>query len=217
MIKKIKNINELKNPESFIQVNTVKGFKYIDKAGEIVNTYHEDETKIPVFTMDLKGLVINTPKNNINQLKISADTIWAKFIELPSIDIASQNFLPETIRILSILDVEKVNRIGWRNFFILDVKDKNNLNDYFKKMFNSKKIKLSLIKGKVKIDDSLYLEIIIQPVVKNNSKKTLGILFDVDIYSSQIVNKNKIYDVLNKIQNYLNGNKFLDLLNSTID
>jgi len=29
----IQKLNKLKNPESFIQINTVKGFKYIDKAG----------------------------------------------------------------------------------------------------------------------------------------------------------------------------------------
>ena len=41
MSKTIQKLNTLKNPESFMQINTIKGFKYVDRAGEIVNAYHK--------------------------------------------------------------------------------------------------------------------------------------------------------------------------------
>ncbi len=41
MSKTIKKLNKLNNLESFIQIDTIKGFKYIDRAGEIVNTYYK--------------------------------------------------------------------------------------------------------------------------------------------------------------------------------
>ena len=42
MSKVIQKLNKLKNPESFFQINTIKGFKYVDRAGEIVNAYHKN-------------------------------------------------------------------------------------------------------------------------------------------------------------------------------
>ncbi|MDP2933714.1 MAG: hypothetical protein Q8N81_06325, partial [bacterium] len=67
MTKTIAKLNKLNNPESFIQINTIKGFKYVDKAGEIVNAYHK-KNAAPQFAMGLNGLVIEQPKDKIDQL-----------------------------------------------------------------------------------------------------------------------------------------------------
>jgi len=75
MSKTIQKLNKLKNPESFIQINTIKGFKYVDRAGEIVNAYHKNNSA-PQFQMGLNGLVIEQPKDKIDELKINAQVIW---------------------------------------------------------------------------------------------------------------------------------------------
>ena len=103
----IQKLNKLKNPESFIQINTVKGFKYIDKAGEIVNIYHRKET-VPVFSMNLNGLAIQTPKEKINELRITPQIIWMKFTEIDSLDMILNLFNTESESILDILVIRLV-------------------------------------------------------------------------------------------------------------
>ena len=57
MVKTITKINNLVNAESFLQVNFVKGYKYVDRAGEIVNYFHTSDKKAPNFVMNLQGLI----------------------------------------------------------------------------------------------------------------------------------------------------------------
>ncbi len=40
MSKRIKKLGKLIHDHSFFQINIIKGYKYIDRAGEIVNMYH---------------------------------------------------------------------------------------------------------------------------------------------------------------------------------
>ena len=95
MSKAIQKLNKLKNPESFIQVNTIKGFKYVDKAGEIVNAYHKNNSA-PQFQMGLNGLVVEQPKDKIDELRVTAQVIWAKFSEINSLDLISTLFAKES-------------------------------------------------------------------------------------------------------------------------
>ena len=81
MSKAIQKLNKLKNPESFLQINTIKGFKYVDRAGEIVNAYHKNNLP-PQFLMGQNGLVIGQPKDKIDELKVTAQIIWAKIFAL---------------------------------------------------------------------------------------------------------------------------------------
>ncbi len=84
MSNKIQKISKLKRSESFIQINTVKGFKYIDRAGEIVNLYHKKNVP-PPFNMGLNGLVIDQPKDKIAELKVTPQMIWMKFTDVRKI------------------------------------------------------------------------------------------------------------------------------------
>jgi hypothetical protein len=68
MSKTISKLNKLNNPESFIQINMIKGFKYIDNAGENVNAYHKNNPA-PQFNMGLNGLIINEQKDKAESLK----------------------------------------------------------------------------------------------------------------------------------------------------
>jgi len=71
MSDKIKKIGKLSYAESFLQLNTIKGYEYIDRAGRIVNEYHTPEDNPPEFIMSLEGLVIRNPKPKIIELKVS--------------------------------------------------------------------------------------------------------------------------------------------------
>jgi hypothetical protein len=74
MSQTVQKLNKLKNPESFIQVNTIKGYKYVDRAGEIVNFYYKNNSA-PKFIMGLNGLSIEEPKEKIDELKITPQLI----------------------------------------------------------------------------------------------------------------------------------------------
>lgn len=116
---KIKSITDLKLQNSFYQLNLIKGFKYIDKGGAIVNLYYEGN-KPPNFIMGLNGLDLKSPEEYIEVLKYSADRLWIKFDKIDTIDQAIQ-FISKPINITKdIQEVEIISRIGWRNIFLIE-------------------------------------------------------------------------------------------------
>jgi len=211
----IKKINKLNNTESFMQINTVRGFKYIDRAGEIINQYHTDGV-VPSLEMNLDGLVISEPKNKMHELKITSQMIWAKFNEIDSLDMIEDLFFKESKAILKILDVDQINRIGWRNHFVFEFKNKEDQDEYFKKLTNFENGTLSIAGFEVDTKKDFSMNLIIKSVVKNDKHKIPGVLFDVDIFKSSEIKKEDILEVLNEFKDYLRGDSaFLSVLNST--
>lgn len=217
MSKTIQKLTKLNNPESFIQINTIKGFKYVDKAGEIVNAYHKNNSA-PQFSMNLNGLVIQEPKDKIEQLKITAQVVWAKFAEPDSLDMISTLFSKEAETILNILGVEKISRIGWRNYFVYEFADQAKQDEYLKKFTVIKETKPSIIRLEVKTAKDFNTNLVIQPVVKNDEAKTPGILFDVDVFQTGEIEVSDVSATLKSFRQYLaDGNGFLSVINSTFE
>lgn len=217
MSKEISKLNKLNNPESFIQINTIKGFKYVDKAGEIINAYHKSNSA-PQFSMNLNGLIISGPKEKIDQLKITAQVIWAKFVEPDSLDMISTLFAKEAAGILKILEVEKVNRVGWRNYFVYEFQNQEKQDEYLKKFTVIEDTKPSVIRLEVKTGKDFNTNLVIQPVVKSDEAKTLGILFDVDVFQNGEIEIDKISNILKSFRQYLSDdNGFLSVINNTFE
>jgi hypothetical protein len=215
MSEKIQKLNKLKNPESFIQVNTIKGFKYIDKAGEIVNFYHKKNIA-PQFQMGLSGLVIDQPKDKVDELKVTARMIWARFSEIDSLDSISNFYSKDAETILNILEVDKISRIGWRNYFIYEFSNKEEQNKYLKKFSIIDNTKPSLIRFEVETGKDFNANLMIQPVIKNDDEKTPGVLFDVDIFQNGEINSTDISKLLKEFRQYLaNTDGFLSVINNT--
>jgi len=217
MSKTIQKLNKLKNPESFIQINTIKGFKYIDRAGEIVNAYHKNNSA-PQFQMGLNGLVIEQPKDKIEQLKVTAQVIWAKFSEIDSLDSISNLFAKESESILKILEVDKVSRIGWRNYFVYEFINKEKQEGYLKKFTVIQDTKPTIIRLEIKTGKDFGANLTLQPVIKNDRNKTPGILFDVDIFQNGEFEPEDISRLLKEFRQYLaNENGFLSVVNNTFE
>lgn len=211
----IQKLNKLKNPESFIQINTIKGFKYIDKAGEVVNKYHHKETA-PVFSMGLNGLVIQTPKEKISELKITPQIIWMKFTEIDSLDMVLNLFNTESKSILEILDIDTVSRVGWRNYFIHEFNNQESQEKYFKNLTKFKNGSLAIARFDIDTKKDFKANLMIQPVIKNDENKTPGVLFDIDIFQTGKITNADISKVLNNFKEYLkNSADFLTILNDT--
>ncbi len=217
MTKTIAKLNKLNNPESFIQVNTIKGFKYVDKAGEIVNAYHKKNIA-PQFAMGLNGLVIEQPKDKIEQLKITSQVIWEKFSEIDSLDMISNLFSTDAENILKILEVEKISRVGWRNYFVYEFSSKEKQDEYLKKFTVIDKTNPSLVRLEVKTGKDFSANLMIQPVIKNDTNKTHGVLFDIDIFQSGEFDSKSISKILKEFRQYLaDENGFLSVVNSTFE
>lgn len=217
MSKTIAKLNKLNHPESFIQINTIRGFKYIDRAGEIVNTYHKNNS-VPQFSMNPNGLVIQEPKSKIDQMKITSQVVWARFVEIDSLDMISNLFIKEAETILKILEVDKISRVGWRNYFVHEFQDKRKQDEYLKKFTVIKDAKPSVVRLEIQTGKDFSAGLVIQPVVKNDEVKTPGILFDVDVFQAGELNASEISATLKGFRQYFaDQNGFLNILNSTFE
>ena len=215
MSKTIAKLNKLNNPESFIQINTIKGFKYVDKAGEIVNAYHKKNIA-PQFAMGLNGLVIEQPKDKIDQLKVTAQVIWEKYSEIGSLDMILNLFSADAEKILKILEVEKISRVGWRNYFVYEFPSKEKQDEYLKKFTVIDNTNPSLVRLEIKTGKDFSANLMIQPVIKNDTDKTHGVLFDVDIFQNGEFEIQNISKSLKEFRQYLaDENGFLSVINNT--
>lgn len=207
----------LKNPESFIQVNTVKGFKYIDRAGEIVNLYHKKDAA-PQFSMNLNGLIIDEPVEKIDQLKVTSQVFWIKSSTVDSLDMLSTTFAQETKKVLDILAVEKLNRVGWRNYFVHEFKDKDEQEKYLKKFTVIDNTLPLILRLEIKTGKDFSANLVLQPVVKEEENKTYGVLFDIDVFKNGEIVKSDIGKLLKDFREYLaDEDGFLVVVNQTFN
>jgi len=217
MSQTIKKLNNLKNPESFIQINTIKGYKYVDRAGEIVNAYHK-KNSVPRFVMTLNGLAIEQPMDKVDELKITPRIVWAKFSEIDSLDMVANLFSKEVEKILGIIEVEKVNRVGWRNFFVYEFPSKEKQEEYLKKFSIIENTKTLFTRLEIETKKDFDANLVLQPVIKDDEQKTHGILCDVDVFQNKEVEPKEISGILKKFREYLaDKDGFLNLINKTFE
>jgi len=190
---KIKSITDLKLFNSFYQLNLIKGFKYIDKAGEIVNLYH-NEDKPPGFILGIPGLEIKNPEKYVEVLKYSSDKLWIKFGTIDTIDQVMQ-FIKKPINVTKdIQEVKTVSRIGWRNYFVLELNDMQEINNIEKSLEiipGTNTLLLKIAHSKNEIESTIEIEFLVNK--ENKNKKALQI--NADVY----IRKNiKIEDVVKR-------------------
>lgn len=215
MSKNIKKLNQFNHAESFLQVNTIHGFKYIDRAGEIINEYSDGLSINPLISVDLNGLTIKEPINKVEDLKVDSYSVWMKFKEKDSLDLISSIFTKEVNKILDILDVKEISRVGWRNSFVYELANEASIDSYMKKITFIDNTSPLAHAFETEEKNDLKVKMIIQPVIKNNDEKTPGVLFDVDIFQAGKLDTKNIEDCLKMFRKYLtNQEGFLKLVNN---
>lgn len=213
----ISKISKLNNPESYIQINLIKGFKYIDKAGEIVNTYFSDNVP-PKFSMNLEGLLISQPVSKVSDLKVTPSVIWMKFTTIDSLDMVKDTFILQSNKIIDILDVPKVSRVGWRNFFIYELDTEDKQSTFFQNISPLANANINLVQMNLKNENGIECNVIIQPVTKNDSSTTPGILFDIDVYKVDDFSIKDINSTLREFRIYLSSEEgFLSFVNKILE
>lgn len=207
---KIKSITNLKLFNSFYQLNLIKGFKYIDKAGEIVNLYH-DGNKPPDFSMGLPGLEIKNPEKYVEVLKYSSNRLWIKFNKVDTIDQIIQ-FIKKPIKITKdIQEVKSVSRIGWRNYFLLELKDMQEINNIEKRLEiipNTNTLLFRIAHSKNEIESIIEIELLVNK--ENKNKKALQI--NLDAFIQKNIEIDDVTKETKEIMKYFKQD-FIELIN----
>lgn len=210
----IQKISKLIHAESFLQVNLIKGFKYVDKAGEIVNEFHSDN-KEPRFAMILRELVIN--KSNREEIKISPKVFWSRYISPASLNQFSELFIKDAEKIFKILEVSQISRIGWRNHFVYEFTKEDGEKErdlIFSKFLKKEKLNLEIIEFSCRIE-SVNFYFRISKISKNDKNSTPALLFDVDCFKEfkDCLEIEKMQSELKKIEGEIRSNDFLGVIN----
>lgn len=215
-MKQLRKINQLNNVESFIQVDFMKGYKYIDKAGELVNRFHTDNLP-PKFLMSLDGLVISNPDKKISEIKISSLAFWAHFLKPDSLDQISQLFEKKLVIVDEVLQPEGCSRVGWRNYFIFET-NKSDRDIITKKLVPSASFDFNQLGFSVKLG-RFENTFNITTAVKKNDPGVPAFLFDVDTFIRYKTGADisQVKKDLKGIWEMLGGKDFIQAFNLLID
>lgn len=217
MKQRINKLLKLNFVESFLQVNYLRGYKYIDKAGEIVNHFYIDN-KEPIFEMALSGLSILKPRNKAEEIRITSKSFWAHFVNPGSFEEVEDFFVKEMRTVATVLDLKDITRIGWRHYFVYDFSTEKDAEDVIKKFSPINKLELKEIFSEYECG-GIPISVRLKKVSKNNNVKTPGILIDVDFYkkfSNTTLVTEEVPGEIEKIKKVIKSTDFLDFINEIL-
>ncbi len=207
----ISKITKANNVEGFIQIDYFKGNKYIDKAGEFLDSLYEDKKSAPTYQMTPHGSEITFPNNR--KVRVSGTKLWTGYPEPDSLDVQKQFAIKAFDSVVKLFEPQKFERVGWRNYFIVDA-DPTKL-DFFNKdkWFNSKLFNLKLEKEL----GSYIANINITKIIESSSGAE-KVLFDVDIYKNlkDGTKPDDIKRILDEIRDQFNSSELLELINFVV-
>jgi hypothetical protein len=102
----------------FCQVDTVRGFRYLDDAGKIMNRYAD---AFPDFNVGITGLTMKNPGGVIEELRVSATQIWIAFDHPPDSDDLRRDAVAHLLSIADLIGVSHAKRFGLRTHRLLPV------------------------------------------------------------------------------------------------
>lgn len=222
MSEKITKIGKLFHAESFLQLNTIRGYGYIDLAGRIVNEYHTKDNTPPEFTMSLQGLLIRNPKPKVDELKITPNSIWIHFSKPDSLSLILDNTIPEFKKVANILNIQELRRIGWRNYFIYEAKNKEDVDGIFLKNNRIKDLTTELVGYFIESNKSSERRLnglltMSKVFTKEKEDEKYGVLFDIDLFVKNRIDFKQLDETLNHFKEYITGeDKFLSVINEFI-
>ncbi len=121
--------------DSFFQANTVRGHRYLDDAGKIMNRWDSD---FPNKDVGIAGLLMRNPKATMRELRVDNRTIWIHFNFPKTVKQILELSINTTEEICEIIDVKQFSRLGFRLHFVYAIGDPSTMIDEIaSKMFNS--------------------------------------------------------------------------------
>lgn len=216
MKQRVAKIQKLNNVESFLQIHFHKGYKYIDKAGEIINYFHKNNQE-PKFSMDMRGLDIFEPDEKINSIKISAKSFWAHFLQPDSLEQMDSFFGVKAQEIIKILEVTGVSRIGWRNYFVYEFNTEDERKEVLKKFIP---VKDTEFEETTFTSDCKKVSLIIKirRVIKNDTTALPALLLDIDFHRKyeESLPVDSIITTLKEFKEVIRSDELLALVNEIL-
>lgn len=211
MSKKIQKISNLKNIESFLQVNYLKGFKYIDKVGEILNLYQSESGEI-AYNMSPERLIIPKPTPEIDEIKISNVDLWCHFTDPKNLGNSERIFLKEAEEILKILEIKKIVRLGWRNYYIHElVSSPSNLNSLTK----LSKATTQEMHIRLDMDDGVNSTARVK-LLKQREDNKIVLLIDLDVYMEIDIDLIESLHAFTKLKSSIESQEILEMINEIV-
>jgi hypothetical protein len=106
--------------DSFFQANTIKGHRYLDDAGKIMNRW---DSEFPNKSVGPEGLLMHNPDAITRALRVDMRTIWIHFSFADRLRQITELSINTTTEICDILEIKQFSRLGLRIQFIYDVSD----------------------------------------------------------------------------------------------
>lgn len=211
MSDKITKISKLKNLETFIQINYLKGFKYIDKVGEILNLYQKESGAI-AYDMSPDRLIIPKPTPQITEIKISNVDFWYHNNEPTNLGEVARIFINEAKNVLSIISPKEATRIGWRNYYVYELKSKQTNINSLSKINKAAIQEISLQKD---LNDDVKATVRIK-LLKKKETEEIVLFIDLDVYLDIKKSLSEAYQLLNNLKSSIESKEILDLVNEII-
>lgn len=204
----IKKINELKSMESFLQINFVKGFEYIDKAGKIINFFNKTPKAISTY-----GLSIEKTKKE--EVRITPFNFWSHFISPDSLGQVSDSFANDAEEVLKMIGVKEITRIGWRNYFMYKFSKDEEIKSALNKFIQKKSLNFNAVAFSYKengINFNFRIEKL--PDEKDDNRE---LLIDVDSFKNfsddNPLKLGNEKNILREIREKIQSESFLSMIN----
>lgn len=106
--------------DTFFQATTIKGHRYLDDAGKIMNRW---DSEFPNKEVGLTGLLMRNPDAMLRELRVDTRTIWIHFGFIDTLKQITDLSINITTEICDILEVKQFSRLGLRIQFIYDMRE----------------------------------------------------------------------------------------------
>lgn len=180
---------------AFVQANTVRGNRYIDDAGQIVNDWEET---FPQWEMGLQGMKMSNQQATMRELNVDTKRIWVRFEEPESLHEVSRQSRRVIDSVSRTIGVDTFSRLGFRLHYVVSYPDDPEFAyAYYKNVFTSDVARLmetmtmdekhSFELNLPLKDGDLNIVLRTAPVMRTEEADpdklpTLGIMFDADAY-----------------------------------
>ena len=176
--------------KAYCQVNTLKGHRYLDDAGKIMNLYDDTFTEKSV---GLDGLHMVHKGATLEGLRVTIDRIWLAFAKPDTLQYVFDNASKLTNQVAEIINVTEAERFGLRLEHLYPIEDTVTARamaaGIFREALLPEDMQLSTFEAVVEAHgDDLNVILRVRPVRRSaepeEAKALLefGIMFDADIY-----------------------------------
>jgi hypothetical protein len=104
-------VSKLRLISAQVQVNTIRGNRYLDDAGKIMNLY---DSAFPEKRVGLDGLHMVNRDAKLSEMRVTIDRIWLGFTEADTLQYVIDHAARVTDEVAKIIEVTEASRFGIR-------------------------------------------------------------------------------------------------------